>query len=98
MMPFFLLISNSFSFLQSAKPFLSNLPVKSSPVATRVIASSYFLEETPSEQTFSETAEKLQDTGADIVKIVTEAKDISDNKRLFNLLATTKVLNNAILV
>eukprot|EP00271_Cylindrocystis_brebissonii_P008772 TRINITY_DN23260_c0_g1_i1.p1 TRINITY_DN23260_c0_g1~~TRINITY_DN23260_c0_g1_i1.p1 ORF type:complete len:535 (-),score=109.47 TRINITY_DN23260_c0_g1_i1:925-2529(-) len=61
------------------------------PLKSQVVAASYYLDSTPTLEELSAVADKLQATGAGVIKIVTTAQDISDNKRLFDLLATTKV-------
>lgn len=74
--------------LKDAATFVAEKPA--SP-KTKIIAASYNLEETPSLEALKELAEQLKATGADIIKVITTAKDISDNKRLFDLMAVTNI-------
>ncbi|XAR52529.1 3-dehydroquinate dehydratase [Bertholletia excelsa] len=61
------------------------------PEKTKIVVSSHNYENTPSAEEIGNLAARIQATGADIVKIATTAKDITDSSRMFQLLAHAQV-------
>ena len=61
------------------------------PEKAKIIVSSHNYENTPSAEEISNLAARIQATGADIVKIATTAKDITDSARIFQLLVHSQV-------
>ncbi|CAH8356704.1 unnamed protein product [Eruca vesicaria subsp. sativa] len=70
--------------LQVAREFIKSIKGKK-PKKFRVIVSSHNYQNTPSVEDLSELAVRIQQAGADIVKIVTTALDITDVARMFHL-------------
>ncbi|XP_031496373.1 bifunctional 3-dehydroquinate dehydratase/shikimate dehydrogenase, chloroplastic-like [Nymphaea colorata] len=73
-----------------AEDFIKSISGKKSE-KQKVIVSSHNFEHTPPVEELTDIAAKVQATGADIVKVVTAAKDITDVSRLFRVLAHCQV-------
>lgn len=73
--------------MQIAEEFIKSKPQS----ATKVIVSSHNFETTPSLEELEALVKSIKDTGADIVKVVTTAKDITDCKHVFDLLKKSDV-------
>ncbi|CAN6467783.1 unnamed protein product [Victoria cruziana] len=76
--------------LKVAEDFIKSISGKKNE-KQKVIVSSHNFEHTPSAEELTDIAAKIQATGADIVKVVTAAKDITDVSRLFRVLAHCQV-------
>ncbi|CAH8361575.1 unnamed protein product [Eruca vesicaria subsp. sativa] len=76
--------------LQVADEFIKSIKGKK-PVNFRVIVSSHNYEITPSVEELSDLAVRIQQTGADIVKIATTAVDITDVSRMFHITSNAQV-------
>lgn len=61
------------------------------PEKVKIIVSSHNYECTPSIEDIGDLAVRIQATGADIVKIATTALDITDNARMFHIIANLQV-------
>ncbi|CAH2054842.1 unnamed protein product [Thlaspi arvense] len=76
--------------LQVASEFIKSIDGKK-PENFRVIVSSHNYQNTPSVEDLSDLAVRIQQTGADIVKIATTAVDITDVARMFHLTSNAQV-------
>ncbi|KAK3217750.1 hypothetical protein Dsin_011720 [Dipteronia sinensis] len=76
--------------LQVAREFYSSINGKK-PEKCKVIVSSHNYQSTPSVEALGNLAAKIQETGADIVKIATTALDIADVARIFQITVHSQV-------
>ncbi|XVF42543.1 hypothetical protein PTKIN_Ptkin01aG0371900 [Pterospermum kingtungense] len=76
--------------LEVAHDFISSISGKK-PDGCKVIVSSHNFSNTPSTETLGNLVARIQATGADIVKIVTTALDITDCARIFRITAHSQV-------
>ncbi|CAN6469224.1 unnamed protein product [Victoria cruziana] len=76
--------------LKVADDFMKSISGKK-PEKTKVIVSSHNYENTPSVDDLTNLVAKIQSTGADIVKIATTAKDITDVSHMFRVMAHCQV-------
>ncbi|XP_056842638.1 bifunctional 3-dehydroquinate dehydratase/shikimate dehydrogenase, chloroplastic isoform X2 [Raphanus sativus] len=76
--------------LQVASEFIKSIKGKK-PANFRVIVSSHNYESTPSVEDLNDLALRIQQSGADIVKIATTAVDIIDVARMFHLTSNAQV-------
>ncbi|XP_020209569.2 bifunctional 3-dehydroquinate dehydratase/shikimate dehydrogenase, chloroplastic, partial [Cajanus cajan] len=76
--------------LKVARDFYNSIGGKK-PVNVKMIVSSHNLENTPSVEEIGNLAATIQASGADVVKIVTTALDITDCARLFQVLVHSQV-------
>ena len=60
------------------------------PVSTKIILSSHNFESTPSDKSLEDTLQQMWASGADVAKIATMAKDITDCARVLTLLKTSQ--------
>uniref|UniRef100_A0A0C9QS28 shikimate dehydrogenase (NADP(+)) n=1 Tax=Wollemia nobilis TaxID=56998 RepID=A0A0C9QS28_9CONI len=75
--------------LQAVSSFVIRRSQKNSPC--KIIVSSYINGRTPSPEDLSHLVAKMQSTGADILKIVTTATNITDVSRIFQLIPHSQV-------
>lgn len=73
-----------------ASEFIKSIKGKK-PANFRVIVSSHNYESTPSVEDLNDLALRIQQSGADIVKIATTAVDIIDVARMFHLTSNAQV-------
>ncbi|CAD5322254.1 unnamed protein product [Arabidopsis thaliana] len=76
--------------LQVASEFIKSIDGKK-PENFRVIVSSHNYQNTPSVEDLNDLVARIQQTGADIVKIATTAVDISDVARMFHITSKAQV-------
>ncbi|ESQ49410.1 hypothetical protein EUTSA_v10020322mg [Eutrema salsugineum] len=76
--------------LQVASEFIKSIKGKK-PENFRVIVSSHNYQNTPSVEDLSDLAVRIQQAGADIVKIATTAVDITDVARMFHITSNAQV-------
>ncbi|CAN7075657.1 unnamed protein product [Brassica oleracea var. botrytis] len=76
--------------LQVATEFIKSIKGKK-PENFRVIVSSHNYQNTPSVEDLSDLALRIQQAGADIVKIATTAVDITDVARMFHITSNAQV-------
>ncbi|KFK38074.1 hypothetical protein AALP_AA3G066400 [Arabis alpina] len=76
--------------LQVASEFIKSINGKK-PESCKVIVSSHNYQSTPSVEELSDLAVRIQEAGADIVKIATTAVDITDVARMFHLTSNARV-------
>ncbi|CAF2374058.1 bifunctional 3-dehydroquinate dehydratase/shikimate dehydrogenase, chloroplastic [Brassica napus] len=76
--------------LQVASEFIKSIKGKK-PENFRVIVSSHNYQNTPSVEDLSDLALRIQQAGADIVKIATTAVDITDVSRMFHITSNAQV-------
>ncbi|KAL0699390.1 hypothetical protein Bca4012_055512 [Brassica carinata] len=76
--------------LQVASEFIKSIKGKK-PEKFRVIVSSHNYQSTPSVEELNDLAVKIQQSGADIVKIATTAVDITDVARMFHITSNAQV-------
>ncbi|KAL0719864.1 hypothetical protein Bca4012_069188 [Brassica carinata] len=76
--------------LQVASEFIKSIEGKK-PENFRVIVSSHNYQNTPSVEDLSDLAVRIQQAGADIVKIATTAVDITDVARMFHITSNAQV-------
>ncbi|XP_020529786.1 bifunctional 3-dehydroquinate dehydratase/shikimate dehydrogenase, chloroplastic isoform X1 [Amborella trichopoda] len=76
--------------LQVAHDFMSSITGKK-PSKFKVIVSSHDYQNTPSVEDLGDLVARIQDTGADIVKIATTATNIADVARIFHVLVNCQV-------
>ncbi|XP_010438963.1 PREDICTED: bifunctional 3-dehydroquinate dehydratase/shikimate dehydrogenase, chloroplastic [Camelina sativa] len=76
--------------LQVATEFIRSIEGKK-PENFRVIVSSHNYENTPSVEDLNDLVARIQQTGADIVKIATTAVDITDVARMFHITSNAQV-------
>lgn len=79
-----------FTNFKVADEFINSIHSKKSD-NVKVIVSSYNFDNTPSSEALGNLVARIQATGADIVKIVTTALDISDVARIFKLTTHSQV-------
>ena len=60
------------------------------PISTKVIISNHNYESTPDDATLRDIIKQMWSSGADVAKIATTATDVSDAKRVLNLLKETE--------
>ena len=60
------------------------------PIETKIILSSHNFESTPTDKALETTLEAMWAAGADVAKIATTAKDITDCARVLTLLKTSQ--------
>lgn len=77
--------------LQVAGEFIKKLTDSKIKSSTKIIVSNHNWEFTPSQEEIDTTIEQMWAAGADIVKYVTTAKDITDVSRVFRFLSEAKV-------
>lgn len=73
-----------------ASEFIKSIKEKK-PENFRVIVSSHNYQSTPSVEDLSDLALRIQQSGADIVKIATTAVDITDVARMFHITSNAQV-------
>ncbi|KGN62101.1 bifunctional 3-dehydroquinate dehydratase/shikimate dehydrogenase, chloroplastic [Cucumis sativus] len=76
--------------LQVAREFIDSIRGKK-PEKCKVIVSSHNYEETPSLDDLGKLVARIQESGADIVKIATTARDITDVSRIFHIIVHSQV-------
>ncbi|KAL1211835.1 Bifunctional 3-dehydroquinate dehydratase/shikimate dehydrogenase [Cardamine amara subsp. amara] len=76
--------------LQVASEFIKSIDGKK-PENFKVIVSSHNYQSTPSVEDLSDLAARIQQAGADIVKIATTAVDIADVARMFHITSNAQV-------
>lgn len=77
-------------YVKVASEFIKSINGKK-PENFRVIVSSHNYQNTPSVEDLSDLAAKIQQAGADIVKIATTAVDIGDVARMFHITSNAQV-------
>lgn len=76
--------------LQVAREFIDSIRGKK-PEKFKVIVSSHNYQETPSLDELGKLVARIQESGADIVKIATTALDITDVSRIFHIIVHSQV-------
>ncbi|XP_038901058.1 bifunctional 3-dehydroquinate dehydratase/shikimate dehydrogenase, chloroplastic [Benincasa hispida] len=76
--------------LQVAREFIDSIRGKK-PQKFKVIVSSHNYQETPSLDDLGKLVARIQESGADIVKIATTALDITDVSRIFHIIVHSQV-------
>jgi 3-dehydroquinate dehydratase/shikimate dehydrogenase len=75
--------------VQVAEEFIKKtMGTKKATIHTKIIVSNHNWECTPSKEAIGSSLEQMQSTGADILKFVTTAQDITDASRVFCSLST----------
>jgi 3-dehydroquinate dehydratase type I len=78
--------------VEFSMPLIYREPLFRNTKRTRVIVSRHILNGTPSRQALAILLGKMAATGADIVKIVSRAKELEDNRRVLELLPLARRL------
>lgn len=77
-------------YVKVASEFINSIDGKK-PESFRVIVSSHNYQNTPSVEDLNDLVARIQQTGADIVKIATTAVDIADVARMFHITSSAQV-------
>jgi 3-dehydroquinate dehydratase type I len=78
--------------VEFSMPLIYREPLFRNRKRTRVIVSRHILNGTPSRQALTNLLGKMAATGADIVKIVSRARELEDNRRVLELLPLARRL------